>query len=96
MPWLHAIVGRPPTLRGYPVDVLGGALDVTGLAVDAVLSVDLQPHPLPPILPGYKFVNPCWTKSLLGPVEKVQVSLHGNGVVRQGEVGRLVVVVVGT
>ena len=40
---LHAVVGRAlPSLRHHPVDVLAGVLDVARLAVDAVLSVDLE------------------------------------------------------
>ena len=40
---LHAVVGRAlPSLRHHPVDVLAGVLDVARLAVDAVLSIDLE------------------------------------------------------
>lgn len=43
----HSIVGWSPTsLRHYPVDILAGVLDVARLTVDAVLSIDLQPHSL--------------------------------------------------
>ena len=52
----HAIVRRPATaLRGDPVDVLRGVLDVARLAVDAVLRVDLQP--LATLVVGDKLVH---------------------------------------
>lgn len=38
----HSVVGRSAAaLRYHPVDVLAGILDVAGLTVDTVLSVDL-------------------------------------------------------
>src|SRR3546814_14837123 len=43
---LHVgIIGPAATFGNHPVDVLGRVLDVAGLAVDAVLRVDLQPRP---------------------------------------------------
>lgn len=39
---LHAIVGWAATALGHhPVDILFWILDITGLAVDAVLSINL-------------------------------------------------------
>ena len=73
---LHAIVGRPSGLGRDPVDVLAGAFDVARLAVDAVLSVDLQPHSLLPVLPGHKLVHPGRAKPLLRASEEGQVPFH--------------------
>jgi hypothetical protein len=43
-PNLHTVVGRPPSTFWYhPVNVLTGVLDVARFAVNAVLSVYLQP-----------------------------------------------------
>lgn len=45
--WSHSIVGWSATTLGHnPVDVLARVLDVTGLTVDTVLSINLQPHPI--------------------------------------------------
>src|SRR5665213_895386 len=42
--WLHVdVIGTAATLRCHPVDVLAGILDVAGLAMHAILRVDLQP-----------------------------------------------------
>ena len=41
---LHALVTGPlPSLWTHPVNVLARVFDVTGLAVDTVLRVDLKP-----------------------------------------------------
>lgn len=43
----HPVVGRTAApFRHHPVDVLARVLDVARLAVDAVLGVDLQSHPI--------------------------------------------------
>src|ERR1017187_3497411 len=39
------ITGSAAALRRYPVDVLGGILDVTGFAMHAVLRIDPQLRP---------------------------------------------------
>ena len=38
------VVRTPAPFRGGPDDVLGGVLDITGFAVDAVLGVYLEPR----------------------------------------------------
>lgn len=44
----HPVIGRTAApFRHHPVDVLTRVLDVARLAVDAVLGVDLQSHPVP-------------------------------------------------
>lgn len=44
----HPVIGRTAaSFRHHPVDVLARVLDVAGLAVDAVLGVYLQSHPIP-------------------------------------------------
>lgn len=44
----HPVVGRTAApFRHHPVDVLARVLDVARLAVDAVLGVYLQSHPIP-------------------------------------------------
>lgn len=56
----HAIVFRATAALGrHPVDVLRGVLDVTGLAVNAVLGVDLQPKRIVRLRPGHKLVYSC-------------------------------------
>ena len=42
------VVGPAAALGRHPVDILPGILDVAGLAVDAILRVDLQPLGLTP------------------------------------------------
>ena len=43
----HAVVGRSAAaFRHHPVDVLARVLDIAGLTVDTVLSVNLQSHPI--------------------------------------------------
>ena len=54
----HSVVGGPAASLGTdPVDVLLVVLDITGLAVDAVLRVDHQPHAVLPILAGNKLIH---------------------------------------
>src|SRR5215207_2307389 len=68
----HVRIIRASTAFGRdPVDVLGRILDVTGLAVNAILRVDLEPW-----LTAFsfdKFVNAGRAISLLGSVVIVQV-----------------------
>ena len=55
---LHAVVCWPPTaLWADPVDVLAVVLDVARLAVDAVLRVDHQAHPVLTVLPSHVLVH---------------------------------------
>ena len=89
---LHAIVGRAPSLRGDPVDVLTGALDVTCLAVNAVLSIDLQSHALC-IFPRDKLIHSCWTETLLWPIIDGEISLHRHCIIGQCEVRGLVIMI---
>lgn len=43
----HPIVGRPAAaFWHHPVDVLARVFDIAGLAMNAVLRVYLQPHPV--------------------------------------------------
>lgn len=43
----HPIVGRTAATFGHhPVDVLARVLDITGLAMNAILRIYLQPHPV--------------------------------------------------
>ena len=89
---LHAIIGGATPLGGHPVNILAGALDVAGLAVDAVLSVDLQTW-AGLVLTRHKLVHSGRAESLFRAVKQGQVPLHRYTVVSQREVGGLVVVV---
>ena len=58
---LHSIVSwTTPSLRTHPVDVLTVVLDVTGLAVDTVGSVDHQTHVTRVI--RLVFIDSCWAE----------------------------------
>merc|ERR1719331_1244800 len=88
---LHAVVGGPAAaLRADPVDVLRVVLDITRLAVDAVLRVDYQLRSLLAILPGHVLVDACWAEPSLWPVVLCVVDVHGEVVVVEREVRRLV------
>lgn len=53
----HAVISRTAApFRHHPVDVLARVLDVARLAVDAVLGVNLQSHPIA-CVQGDVFVN---------------------------------------
>src|SRR5512141_2019579 len=70
---LHIGIVRPSSAFGDdPVDVLGRVLDVAGLAVDAILRVDLEARP------GRfldEFIDPGRAISLLRPRIEGQVDL---------------------
>lgn len=90
----HAVVGGTATSLGHhPVDVLLGVLDITGLAVDAVLSVNLQLH-VAALLVGHVLVNASGAESLLGSLVQRQIMVHGDAVVLEGQMGGLVALVV--
>ena len=59
------IVGPAAALGRDPVDVLGRVLDVAGLAVHAVLRVDLQRGAA--VRAGHVLVDPGRAVALLGP-----------------------------
>ena len=61
--------------------------------MNTVLCIDLQLGL--PFLILHKLVHTCWTEALLWPIKAQQVLPHWNTVVQKGEVGRLVVLVVG-
>ena len=91
---LHrAVIGPAAALRGCPDDILRGVFDVTGLAVYAVLCVDLQA--LAAIGRGYKFVNTCGAVAAFSACIEWQVGLYGQTGIFQGKVARLVFFVVG-
>ena len=58
---LHAVIGGAAAPLGtHPVDVLTVVLDVTGLAVDAVGSIDNQAHGARVV--RLIFIHTCWTE----------------------------------
>jgi len=58
---LHSVISGAAAWFGHhPVDVLRGIFDVTSLAVDAVLSVYLQPI-ANAVLGWHVFINTCQT-----------------------------------
>jgi len=74
---LHAVVsGAAATLGDHPVDVLARVLDVASLAVDAVLSVDLQPHAIS-LFQWHVLVH-TWEKNIINYkalVESLQITI---------------------
>src|SRR5690606_39986225 len=91
---LHAVVDRSFAALGrHPDDVLRRVLDVAGLAMDAVLGVDLQA-----VLAGFRLdelVDPGRAEAHFGAAEFRQVDGDTDGVVLQRQVDGLVLVVVG-
>src|SRR4051812_15957308 len=86
---LHVrVIGASSAFRRDPVDVLGRILDVAGLAVDAVLSVDLKPRFA--TFPIHEFINSSGAVTLLGPAEDRQVDRRGYVGVLERQMNRLV------
>src|SRR3546814_13109572 len=85
---LHVRIIRPTaTFRHHPIDILRRILDVAGLAMDAVLRVDLQTRVT--FFGSDDFVNPGRAISLLRSVIEREIDLDGHGCVLQGqELGR--------
>src|SRR5690606_32061705 len=91
---LHVgVVGAAAAFRGYPDNVLGGVLDIAGLAVDTVLGIDLEA--LAAVVVAHHLVDPRRAVALGGLVEHRQVVADGNVRVLEGEVDRLILLVVG-
>ena len=91
----HAIVGRSSRLWRYPVDVLTGAFDITSHAMNAVLSIDLQSLSTL-VLVRDKLIHPSRAEVLLWSSKHCQIPLHRERVISQGEMWRLVMIMVGT
>lgn len=92
---LHAVVGGATASLGHhPVDVLLGVLDITGLAVDAVLRVDLQLH-VAALLVGHVLVDAGWAEALLGSLVYGKIVINRYVVILERQVSRLVALVVG-
>src|SRR5262249_10833386 len=90
---LHVRVVRPATALGHdPLDVLLRALDVAGLAVHAVLGVDLKARR--PVLRD-ELVHSSRTVARLGPVVNGQVDRYRDRRVLELQVRGLVFLVVG-
>src|SRR3982751_3276884 len=90
---LHVGIIRPSSAFGDdPVDVLGRVLDVARLAVDAILGVDLKPG-AGRLLD--EFVDSSRAISLLGPVVERQIDLGRDRRILEGQMDRLVLLVVG-
>jgi hypothetical protein len=87
------VIGASAAFWSDPVDVLGRVLDVAGLAVDAVLGVDLQSRLTARLLD--KFINSCGAISLLRPGIDRQVDGRGYVGVLERQMNRLVLLMVG-
>src|SRR3546814_1630882 len=75
---LHVRISRPTaTFRHHPIDILRRILDVAGLAMDAVLRVDLQTRVT--FFGSDDFVNPGRAISLLRSVIEREIDLDGHG-----------------
>merc|ERR1711976_910998 len=86
---LHSIVSwTTPSLRIHPVDVLTVVLDVTGLAVDTVGSVDHQTHVTRVI--RLVLIYSCWAEPSLRSSISGKIDIFWNIVIHQCEVSWLV------
>ena len=92
---LHVgIIGAATALRRYPDDVLCRVLDVASFAVDTVLRIDLQLRSAAVIFAD-DFVNTGRTITLFWRVIEREICMDWNGCVFQGQVGRLIFLMVG-
>src|SRR3954468_20430543 len=83
---LHIRIVRPATTLGHdPVDVLGRILDVAGLAVDAVLRVNLKPGVGAGVVAD-DLVDASWAVALLGRVVFRKVDPDRDRGILQGQV----------
>ena len=74
---LHiGVVRSTQTFRGYPTDILRGILDITGLTVNAVLSVNLKARFV--AIRDY-FIHARRAVALSGFVVSRKVDLNRNG-----------------
>src|SRR6266480_8123575 len=90
---LHVwVVRSPPTLWGDPDDILGRVLDVTGLAVNAVLRVDLEA--VGAVAVFHEFVHARRTVAAFGAGILREIDCDRNARVFQREVAGLVLLVV--
>src|SRR4051794_20047383 len=91
---LHVrVIGASAAFWSDPVDVLGRVLDVAGLAVDAILGVDLEPRFT--VLALDEFVNACRAITLLGAAIDRQVDRGRYVCVLERQMNRLVFLMVG-
>src|SRR3954454_18778787 len=91
---LHVrVIGASAAFWSDPVDVLGRVLDVAGLAVNAVLGVDLEPRFT--AFAFNKFINACRAITLLGAGIDRQVDGHGYVGVLERQMNRLVFLMIG-
>src|SRR5690348_13582892 len=91
---LHVrVIGASAAFGSDPVDVLGRVLDVAGLAVDAILGVDLEPRFTTLALD--EFIYPCWAVTLLGTGIDRQVDGRGYVRVLERQMDRLVLLMIG-
>src|SRR6185503_1048241 len=91
---LHVrVIGASAAFGSDPVDVLGRVLDVAGLAVDAVLRVDLESGFT--ALALHEFINACRAIALLGTGIDRQVDGRGYVRVLERQMNRLVLLVIG-
>ena len=92
-PRLHPRVVRPAAaLRRHPIDILGRVLDIAGLAVQAVLRVDLEARRAPLL---DHLVDRGRAITLRGLGIGWQIIAERNVRVRKLEVDRLILLVVG-
>src|SRR2546421_11056064 len=90
---LHVwVVRSPPTLWGDPDDILGRVLDVTGLAVNAVLRVDLEA--VGAVAVFHEFVHARRTVAAFGARVFREVQADGETRVPENAVAGLVLLVV--
>src|SRR5512145_1791814 len=91
---LHVrVIRSPASLGDNPVDVLGRVLDVAGLAVHAVLGVDLQTR-VAPVLVADDLVDARRAVALLGGVVKGEIHAYRNRRIAKREMAGLVLLVV--
>src|SRR6476646_7640682 len=91
---LHVrIIGASTAFGCDPVDILGRVLDVTRLAVDAILGVDLEPRFT--VLALHEFVDACRTITLFGASIYRKIDRRRYVGVLERQMNRLVFLVIG-
>src|SRR3954454_1681958 len=90
---LHVrVIGTSAAFWSDPVDVLGRVLDVAGLAVDAVLRVDLEPRFT--LFGLHEFIDSCRTIKPLGACINRQIDRGRYVRVLERQMNRMILLVI--
>jgi len=92
---LHACIAWTVTALGHnPGDVLCWVLDVTGLAVNTILIIDLQTR-VTAIIILHDLVDPSRTIALFGRIIEAEIGLDRHRLIFQRQMTGLILVVIG-